>query len=189
MRAGRGRLAVTGCWDGLLKQMARLPCADCFKSQSERAVGAGRGRPVMTGRWDKFLKQMARLPCADCFKSQSELAVGAGRGRTSVTGRCDYRQRIITGNDIPRLMINNTLIELVTEFNFLGLTVNEYMNWNSHTKKIANKISRTLGVMNRLKRYFRTFAPSIRNYKLGLWMGSHIKTAKTCPSDHDKQPV
>ena len=27
------------------------------------------------------------------------------------------------------------------------------MNWNSHTQKIANKISRTLGVMNRLKRY------------------------------------
>ena len=27
------------------------------------------------------------------------------------------------------------------------------MNWNSHVQKIANKISRTLGVMNRLKRY------------------------------------
>ena len=27
------------------------------------------------------------------------------------------------------------------------------MNWNSHTLKIANKISRPLGVMNRLKRY------------------------------------
>ena len=64
-----------------------------------------------------------------------------------------YRQRIITANDIPRFMINNTLIEQVTEFNFLGLIVNEYMNWNSHTQKIANKISRTLGVMNRLKRY------------------------------------
>ena len=64
-----------------------------------------------------------------------------------------YRQRVITENDIPCLMINNTLIEQVTEFNFLGLTVNEYMNWNSHTQKIANKISRTLGVMNRLKQY------------------------------------
>ena len=50
-------------------------------------------------------------------------------------------------------MINNTLIERVTEFNFLGLTVNEYMNWNSYTQKIANKISRTLGVTNRLERY------------------------------------
>ena len=64
-----------------------------------------------------------------------------------------YRQRILTENDIPHLMINNTLIEQVTEFNFLGLTVNEFMNWHSHTQKIANKISRTLGVMNRLKRY------------------------------------
>ena len=64
-----------------------------------------------------------------------------------------YRQRILTENDIPHLMINNTLIEQVTEFNFLGLTVNEFMIWNSHTQKIANKISRTLGVMNRLKRY------------------------------------
>ena len=49
-----------------------------------------------------------------------------------------YQQRILTENDIPRLMINNTIIEWVTEFNLLGLTVNEYMNWNSHTKKIAN---------------------------------------------------
>ena len=64
-----------------------------------------------------------------------------------------YRQRVLTENYIPCLMINDTLIERVTEFNFLGLTVNEYMNWNSHVKKIANKISRTLGVMNRLKRY------------------------------------
>ena len=64
-----------------------------------------------------------------------------------------YRECVITENDIPCLMINNTEIERVTEFNFLGLTVNEYMNWNSHTQKIANKISRTLGVMNRLKRH------------------------------------
>ena len=35
-----------------------------------------------------------------------------------------YRQRVLTENDIPCLMINNTLIERVTEFNFLGLTVN-----------------------------------------------------------------
>ena len=64
-----------------------------------------------------------------------------------------YRQRILTENDIPHLMINNTLIEQVTEFNFIGLTVNAFLNCNSHTHKIANKISRTLGVMNRLKRY------------------------------------
>ena len=39
------------------------------------------------------------------------------------------------GSDITRLMIKNTFIEQATEFIFLGLTVNEYMNWNSHTKQ------------------------------------------------------
>ena len=63
-----------------------------------------------------------------------------------------YRQRVLTENDIPCLMIDNTLIERVTGFNFLGVTVNEFMNWNSHVQKIANKISRALGVMHRLKR-------------------------------------
>ena len=42
-------------------------------------------------------------------------------------------------NDIPPFMMNNTLIEHATEFNFLGLTVNEFINWNSHTKKLLTK--------------------------------------------------
>ena len=62
-------------------------------------------------------------------------------------------QKIINEDDIPHLTINDTVIERVTEFNYLGLTINEFMNWNSHSSKISNKISRTLGVMNRLKRY------------------------------------
>ena len=61
--------------------------------------------------------------------------------------------KIITQNKIPCLKINNTNIERVTEFNFLGLTINEHLTWKSHAAKVANKISRTLGVMNRLKRY------------------------------------
>ena len=79
-----------------------------------------------------------------------------------------YRQRVITENNIPCLVINNTLIERVTEFNFLGLTVNEYMNWNSHVQKFANKISPTLGVMNRLKRYLPISAMKVMNDSLIL---------------------
>ena len=58
--------------------------------------------------------------------------------------------KVIPTHDIPCLVINNTVVERVTEFNFLGLTINEFMNWSSHSSKIANKISRTLGIMNRL---------------------------------------
>ena len=62
-------------------------------------------------------------------------------------------QKFINEDDIPHLTINDTVIERVTEFNFLGLTINELMNWNSHSSKKSNKISPTLGIMNRLKRY------------------------------------
>ena len=44
-------------------------------------------------------------------------------------------------------------IERVSEFNFLGLTINEFMSWNSHSKKVSNKVSRVLGIMYRLKHF------------------------------------
>ena len=64
-----------------------------------------------------------------------------------------YHQRILGETNIPNLMINGNNIEQIDEFNFLGLTINEYMSWSSHAKKVSNKVSRVLGVMNRLKHF------------------------------------
>ena len=41
-------------------------------------------------------------------------------------------QKVMTDSDIPQLEINKTPIERVAEFNFLGITINEFMNWGSH---------------------------------------------------------
>ena len=49
-----------------------------------------------------------------------------------------------------------THIERVTDFNFLGLQIDQPLNWNAHIQKSSNKFSRTLGVMNRLKQYLPT---------------------------------
>ena len=54
---------------------------------------------------------------------------------------------------IPDLKIGDKLIERVQNFNFLGLTINENMSWKPHVDKIANKISKYVGLLNRLKRY------------------------------------
>ena len=86
-------------------------------------------------------------------------------------------QKVMTDSDIPQLEINNTPIERVTEFNFLGITINEFMNWGSHSVKIANKICRTLGVMNCLKRYWPLSALQIMYDSLIL---SHIQFGITC---------
>ena len=85
-------------------------------------------------------------------------------------------QKTIDEDDIPHLTINDTIIERVTEFIFFGLTINEFMNWNSHASKISNKISRTLGVMNRLKRYLPLSAMKLMYCSLIL---SHLQFAIT----------
>ena len=63
-----------------------------------------------------------------------------------------HRQRGID-DLIPTLKINNHEIERVKDFNFLGITIDENMNWNMHIHKISNKISRNLGCLNRIKRF------------------------------------
>ena len=44
-------------------------------------------------------------------------------------------QRVIANEDIPDLMINDKKIDRVSCCNFLGLTINEFMNWSSHSAK------------------------------------------------------
>ena len=63
-----------------------------------------------------------------------------------------YRQCNIN-NIIPNIAIGSEPIEKVAEFNFLGLTIDENLDWNPHLQKISNKVSRTLGVICRLKNY------------------------------------
>ena len=50
---------------------------------------------------------------------------------------------------IPEIKINGQLVEHVTEFNFLGLT---HIGL-SHIQKVSNKVSRSIGVLNRLKKF------------------------------------
>ena len=55
-------------------------------------------------------------------------------------------------NDLE-LIIDNTKIERVHEFNFLGLMLNENLNWKNHINKISNKVSSTIGILNKLKHF------------------------------------
>ena len=83
----------------------------------------------------------------------------------------------------PNLKINNTDIEHVFGFNFLGVMFRSHMNWNTHVNYIASKISRTVRTLYRLK---DTYAQSVLltlyntlillhfHYCLLLW-GSSIK--------------
>ena len=53
--------------------------------------------------------------------------------------------------NIPVLRLADSDIECVDSFNFLSITIDKHVNWVAHTNKVASRISRTTGVLNRLK--------------------------------------
>ena len=79
---------------------------------------------------------------------------------------------------IPKLKIGGGDIERVTNFNFLGLKLNEKMSWKPHVDMISNKVSKYIGVLNRLKRQLPGFIlktiyisiiQSNLNYSITAW--------------------
>ncbi len=63
-----------------------------------------------------------------------------------------HKQKQLNPDSIPILEINRTQIKLVKEWHFLGITINEFLDWNSHTIKISNKLSRAIGIMHKLRK-------------------------------------
>ena len=57
-------------------------------------------------------------------------------------------QRIVA---YPELIINNIIIDRITEFNFLWLIISSNMKWKKHIDHIALKVSKIIGIMYRLK--------------------------------------
>ena len=75
------------------------------------------------------------------------------------------------GNKILYLFeikINDISIERVYVFNFLGLIMDEHLNWRSHVEKISNNGCKTIGVLNKLKYVLPLIVKLILNNSLIL---------------------
>ena len=68
----------------------------------------------------------------------------------------DYRISRVHPRTIPKLSIsiNGNPVEQVTNFNFLGITLDQNITWNDHISKISIKVARVIGIMNKLKHIF-----------------------------------
>ena len=80
------------------------------------------------------------------------------------------------------LNINKTNIyyisqECVRQFVFLGITIQETLNWDRYIDKIATKIYRTLGVMNKLKHFLPKYTLKIMYRSL---MAPHFNNKNYC---------
>jgi len=57
--------------------------------------------------------------------------------------------------EIPeqKISINGIVLQKVQEAKFLGVTIDENLNWNSHLAKLAKKLAACSGMLNRIKTY------------------------------------
>ena len=82
------------------------------------------------------------------------------------------------------LKINDIIIERVKSFKFLGLVINENLNWNDHKLYIQKKIQRSLGILYKCRQVmnikecinmYKSFIVPYLLYCLPVW-GSTINT-------------
>ena len=89
--------------------------------------------------------------------------------------------------DNINLQIANIVIERKCQFNFLGLMLDEKLSWKPHINKIANKLSRIIGLLKKLRHYLppkglllmynSLFLPHL-NYAILAWGYSGDRIAK-----------
>ena len=62
-----------------------------------------------------------------------------------------HNLRLDTGS--LNITINNNKIKEVKSIKFLGVIIDEHLNWKDHVNNISCKISKAIGVLNRLKSF------------------------------------
>lgn len=84
----------------------------------------------------------------------------------------------------PPVMLNGTALQQVSHETFLGLQIDETVKWYEHTNKVANCISRKLGMMKRIKNFvsretlktvYNTLIQPHLNYGIIVWGGTFEK--------------
>ena len=93
-----------------------------------------------------------------------------------------FRNNKISSVSLPaNFSINGEPIEIVQDFNFLGITLDSTLSWTPHHKKVISKVSRALGVIKQVKKVLpmsalKTLYSSLNlphfNYGLKLWGSS-----------------
>ena len=85
---------------------------------------------------------------------------------------------------IEKPEINQIKLQLVKQFDFLGITIDSNLSWKPHATKVCGRISRTLGVMKKIKRFappqvmkilYQSLILPHLNYGIKAWGFAHSK--------------
>ena len=53
--------------------------------------------------------------------------------------------------NLDSVCINNTVLEVVKSISFLGIIIDEFLDWKAHINYITLKVSRSVGILSKLK--------------------------------------
>ena len=102
----------------------------------------------------------------------NKLSLNASKTKSMTFHRAQKKVNQIT------LKLNGQNIEMVSSFNFLGIILDQSLSWKKHVSMVTNKISKTLGILYRLKDIFpenilltiyQSLIASHMNYGLLVW--------------------
>lgn len=70
------------------------------------------------------------------------------------------RNKLNKFNDIAPVA-NNDLLQKVTKFKYLRVTINQYLTWHEHIDQLKHKVAKRLGVLKRFKHLLPVYARKI----------------------------
>ena len=85
------------------------------------------------------------------------------------------------------LVLNGVNLNPVTNTKFLGVIIDENLTWKKHVSEISTKLSRTIGILNRLKVFiprdilvilYNSFVLPYLNYSVLTWFSSSVNCDK-----------
>ena len=89
----------------------------------------------------------------DCFKLYSEWLNISNKLCLNVKNtKCiNFRLNDSWSIVLPKVQMDGELIHFVDCHNFLGIHVDCYLKWDFHVRHVCNKISKTIGILYKLK--------------------------------------
>ena len=68
--------------------------------------------------------------------------------------------------------ISGQKIEISTRVKYLGIQIDQHLNWNEHIKNIIPKLSRAIGVLSKIRHYVPKSLLKTIYYSIFNWMGN-----------------
>ena len=129
--------------------------------------------PTCTSKTDELLNR--ELSLVNEWLEINKLSLNIGKTKYMIF---HPHQKDIT-DLIPRLNMNMVEIEKVETFDFLGgVALDEYLTWKSDTNKVATKLAKYSGIINKLKNYlplhilkalYNSLVQAHLNYAILVW--------------------